>query len=194
MMARNASVALAGLCLLVACQTMPGAQDVAGKRDESSARMLAAVKPSNPTEIECKTDRDPDKLTKRCRVDVVVTWEYGLCNVKDVPNVALTGGKGAILVWDLPKDFVFCPALGDGVFLRNAEDVKDDSFDDFGSPDDGAGNNSFKKCRNRFRVFAENVSPGNNKKYFYVLQFHHRDNSNNIEGAACVVDPFIKNG
>jgi hypothetical protein len=152
-----------------------------------------------PQDVNCPGP-DPDGTANRCRVNVEVILDPIVptpagkpkftCRV-NAPDVNLKSSpdKGkVVLVWDLPNDYEFCPVLGDGVFLVNPDHVVDEEFDDLGVPDTGVGLPTFKKCRNRFRMLAENQGHSG-VKYSYRLQFRNRS-----EKLVCTADPFIKNG
>lgn len=164
----------------------------------ADARVLIVTKPTIASEVSCDTEDISEKLTKRCVVRIDVEWNAAAsqCLVKKAPDVKLKGKKSALLIWDLSDDFYFCPATGDGVFLRFADDIVDDSFDDFGAPNERSGNTAFKRCRNRFRVFAENdVGSFKEKEYQYVAQFRYKNPATGkYEKNVCFIDPFIKNG
>ncbi len=151
-----------------------------------------------PAHVDC-LGPDLDGSANRCPVKVLVVLDPIVptpamkpkftCRV-NAPDVHLNKPKKGrvVIVWDLPKDYEFCPVLGDGVFLVDPDHVVDEGFDDFGVPDDGVGNASFKKCRNKFRMLAENKGH-TDKLYDYRLQFR-----NLSEKLVCTFDPFIKNG
>lgn len=187
--------------LLAACQT-GGTVQPEPAQPYQTLRSFDVKFKSTPTTraVDCDTARTED-LTARCVVKVKAQWNPGTakCEVTEVPNVTLKGKNNAIIIWDLPANFRFCPALGDGIFLMEPDDLEDDSFDNFGAPSEGTGNNVFKKCRNRFRVFAENdVGKFKDKPYNYAMQFHYTADPTatrvKYEKDACIADPFIKNG
>ena len=159
---------------------------------EFAAAQSMPAKPVLP-DVSCQPP-DGEGNARRCPVSVTVNLTPlppatpTTCTV-NAPNVILSQQKKVVIVWDLPAGFAFCPALGDGVFLTQPDDVSDEQFEDFGVPDDGVGNPTFTKCRNKFRILAVN-SKNAAKPYGYRLQFRQRAGAKLV----CTADPFIKNG
>ena len=122
-----------------------------------------------------------------CRVAVTASVEDDAC-VASAPDIDLSERNKVRLVWNLPEGFLFCPTLGDGVWLKSISD--DDQFSDFrhtnkdNGDDDEASNTD--KCRRNFRI-VDRYSKVRN--YPYLLRFHDKTGK-----VSCTVDPYIRNG
>jgi hypothetical protein len=124
-----------------------------------------------------------------CRAAVAASVVGGAC-VASAPDIELAERNRVRLVWNLPEGFLFCPTLGDGVWLKTIDD--DDQFGDFrptnnaNGDDDEAAKAATDKCRRNFRI-VDRYSVA--REYPYLLRFH--DKTGKI---SCTVDPYIRNG
>jgi hypothetical protein len=147
--------------------------------------------------VNCAAGYDANGKPLRCPVDVRARINgSGRCVVDDQPNIQIVGRNfPVVIVWNLVGPFRFCPAMGDGVFLKDLDDVEvDDQFEDMfsgpnaGDPDDKP---SDRKCHRKFRWHAFNtLTPSSaDKNYPYEMRFRH-----NNKGFSCTVDPWVRNG
>lgn len=121
--------------------------------------------------------------TDACKVTIAAEVKpSGRCKV-DAPDITLKVPDTTI-IWELPPGYMFCPGMGDGVFLKDSKDVDDDQFDAM----QVAANPSHKGCHSKFRWFALN-STNATKAYDYEIRFRNRG-----EKAVCIADPWVKNG
>lgn len=179
-----AGIAVA-LCTALGCSTAGQSKDGDATASRADAKGADEAKLLTTT---CASAQDRG-FAPRCVVNVQATVDEGArtCDVVP-PDIILSGQRKVVIVWDLPAGYQFCPALGDGVFLKNSGDLADEQFDSMNVPDDGLGNPTYKKCRNRFRWLAEN-SANYGTEYKYLLKFRHK-----ATDIPCAKDPFIRNG
>ena len=141
----------------------------------------------------------------KCKVELKVRLnQRGRCVIKNEAdaNIAMSAKGATRIVWSLTSsgntNFQFCPASGDGVFLKDPED--DDSADrqmsDMAVAKNGDGetvdNPTAVKCQKNFRWENKNSGPSadpDDERFFYELRF--RDTKS---GTVCTFDPWIKNG
>jgi len=126
-----------------------------------------------------------NRPNQRCLVEVTLT--AGTCEA-----VTLTPATVAVskhdrrklyrLVWRLPQDFVFKPAMGDGVFIKD-EDQGEFSGGGLSSNDSGTavGGGSGRRWRWEYRNAVDGL-------YHYKIQFRNKQ-TNQIH----VCDPVISN-
>jgi hypothetical protein len=172
---KSSCIALAVCFVLAGCQTTSG---------EKSFFFRPAVTP-----WDCKQNG-------KCEVTVTSTW----CPL--VPSSILRCG-GSVdydelhlvqnntnvkILWHLPSGFEFCPALGDGVFLKDNDDGQ---FEDMYATDDQNGGppHGKKKCKQQrlqhYRWTGVHSTSGG--KYGYTMIF--RDGYGN----RYFIDPWIYN-
>ena len=153
-----------------------------------------AARPIAPTiasPIKCSTTGGTHGTPKRC--DVTITKVDGSCPgaeiTYDKPDLELTGSGHTFIVWKLPADYLFCPAQGDGAFLKFYDDT--DQFSDPVATDDDAGVLEFTatKCKKNFRLRDDNSAQTAGTSYRYHIQFTDKRNK-----TTCRTDPVIRNG
>ena len=127
------------------------------------------------TASECKTP------SGKCDVDIRVTEPCNTAgNIVVVPDpLELDGKPNVSIKWDLPRNYRFCPAAGDGIAFKGATDNQ------FFDPDteDPQGGGCFKK----FKWKDKNDTHTWGKSYSYLIQFTGPNGT-------CKLDPFIRNG
>ncbi len=144
------------------------------------ASAFAASAPRTPAPSGC------DAGKKRCIIDVKVSGSAGSYSVTFDPDTAkvpqATRGTPFILVFRLPNLFVFKPAMGDGVVMKDPD--QDEFVDPHVSDDDGGTHAGTPKGWRRYVWRYLNTVDG---LYHYKIQFH--DTSGNVVTG----DPVITN-
>jgi hypothetical protein len=155
--------------LLSGCQSMQGA-------DRGGPSAKSAPFTCNPS--------------GRCTVSIVApTCAADSCGASvDFDPIRLAPNYMNVMIrWDLPSGgaFGFCPALGDGIFLKRYD--PDDQFDQgdaIGQP--GGPGGPHTRCKQSYQLRGRHTSK-NVVGYKYQIIFHDTD------GNRYVIDPYIYN-
>lgn len=140
--------------------------------------------------VNCQTGGGTPGAPKRCDVEVSVN---GSCPGADVTfdktDLALKGNGHTVIVWKLPAGYLFCPAQGDGAYLKFIDDT--DQFSDPAGTDDDTGAlvTGTSKCKKFFRLRDDNTKSTEGTAYRYRVQFTDKRNK-----TTCTTDPYIRNG
>jgi len=147
--------------------------------------------------------------TNKCKIELKVRLnKNGRCVIKndDEVNLDISSNNPVRVVWQLTTlntnkwNFQFCPASGDGAFLKDPEDdaLADDkrqmsdmapATDENGTP---VADPKPHRCQAFFKWENKNKSPAadpDDPRFHYELRF--RDTKG---GTVCTFDPWIKNG
>jgi hypothetical protein len=156
-----------------------------------SAPPTAGAKP-RPT-LGCSTAGGEAGKPARCHPQVTAEVKDGACPADLIvaPHVTLSGSRHVRIVWHLEQGFEFCPAQGDGVFLKAAGDEQfgNAAATSLETGDDDDAPAPAGRCTRHFRLDNTNAPQTAGRQYDYTVRFHDRKT-----GAACVLDPFIRNG
>jgi hypothetical protein len=143
--------------------------------------------------LSCSTAGGEARKPARCHPQVTAQVKDGACPARliDAPHVALSGSRHARIVWHLEPGFEFCPAQGDGVFLKTTGDAQfgNAAATSMETGDDDDAPAPAGRCTRHFRLDNTNAPQTAGKQYDYTVRFHDKKT-----GAACVLDPFIRNG
>jgi len=162
--------------ILAACSTAPpnkgGGIHVTSQDDTKTLYCTSTGKPCNLAVIE------PICVAYACSGGVDY---YTTVLVKDNYELNVT--------WTLPDNYGFCPAEGDGVYLKDND--PEDQFDKSGITGKDVKLDS-KKCKNQFKWLAHNKSSGHD--YEYRVVFRGPDPVDPTRLRVFVIDPWIVNG
>jgi hypothetical protein len=139
---------------------------------------------------DCPTAGGTSATPAICAMEIPVS---GSCPGADVDfdklDLSLNGSGNTVIVWKLPAGYQFCPAQGDGAFLKFFDDTE--QFGDPAATDNDAGvlDLSTTKCKKNFRLRDDNTRDTAKNIYKYRIQFTDRRNK-----TSCTMDPQIRNG
>lgn len=203
----RASLAAAFLAMAAGCATSIDGQS---GPSASAPKMM----PGPTTVTQCAATTDPAAKSEICYVEVSPTPARSVCgdaqvtvNPDEITVSNSSGGRKRLRIRFQFKDetagYRFCPALGEGLFLKYPAKVKHKQFwRAYGTDGDGEDNNppSAEKdqdgCYKRFRVEFQNKVDNDappNSTYDYVLHFSKRGADDTVL-AFCRKDPWVKNG
>ena len=187
-MKRSASVyAVTVACVaLLGCQTGLNRQETqVGYRPDAQSIHRFRVWPFFfPTAQPYRCDKSKANPCEATVASAACLPLFGCSGSLDHDPLVLTRKQNEIdITWTLPAGFGFCPALGDGVFLKRLEDYNKHDFRDLGPVGKPGGPNN--GCKQQYQWLAHNLMEG--QQYEYRMVF--RDSSNNIY----VLDPWIAN-
>ena len=137
----------------------------------------------------CSTGGGLSANPARCKVKITVDGDCPGATVKyDKPDLSLSGSGHTFIIWTLPANYRFCPAQGDGAFLKFFDTT--DQFSDPAATNDPEGNTDADaaKCKKHFRLRDANEIQTAGTTYKYRIQFTDRNNK------TCTTDPQIRNG
>lgn len=128
--------------------------------------------------------------SKKCEVHVAVDCIAGVCQVSidhDPTHLAAGEPRPKVnIVWHLPEGYAFCPALGDGVFLKYADT---DQFDEKYATDHDDGSPSANTdCKKNLHFHWRGINSVPQTRYAYRIVFHRLDGNRPL-----ILDPWIFN-